>query len=132
MSKLRTHDVSFRTERSGKAALATDNEHIIAIISRLFHMRPGDDQYNPDCGLNILDRLNSYHVIGNRDSDLENDIKMQLETYTDITPLAIYALHISESDLNILINVRIDDSDFSLGFNISRDSEGTLKVLLAK
>ena len=114
-------DITFRAEQGGKQAISTRLEYVVNIAQRLLHMRPGDDDYDPEMGLNIMKETNVAAEDGSRNTDFEQKALRQFQTYTDIAIqniIAIYKDHV----LRVQITFRFQGEAYAIFSTSDPDS----------
>ena len=79
-----TKDITFRSDFSGNATLATGLHYYLGIINMLFNMVPGTDPYNPEMGLDVAKLRFTAGVQNHRNTEYESNIANQFNKYTDL------------------------------------------------
>lgn len=113
MPTVPSDDLTFRTGTSREWAIASKTEHVLNTIQRLLYMTPGTDIYNPDAGLDVVGRARRAYKEGDRDTEYENRVTEQINTYTDIIVNSVVCLFQNET-LVIAMNATYDSVEFRL------------------
>lgn len=109
-------DLQFKTDSNYNRILLSGPARIKQVVTMLFNMVPGMDEYNPTKGLNIAAKLFDPVTENVRDTDYENEIATQFSQYTDLVVSNVLAMSVS--------------GYFSVFFTVSTP-EGTYEILLA-
>lgn len=109
-------DLQFKTDSNYNRILLSGPVRIKQVVTMLFNMVPGMDEYNPTKGLNIAAKLFDPVTENVRDTDYENEIATQFSQYTDLVVSNVLAMSVS--------------GYFSVFFIVSTP-EGTYEILLA-
>lgn len=88
-------DLQFKTDSNYNRILLSGPARIKQVVTMLFNMVPGMDEYNPEKGLNIAAKLFNPVMENVHDSEYENEITQQFNTYTDIIVSNVTAMSIS-------------------------------------
>lgn len=92
-----TLDFSFRLDRTGKPVMTSGAEHVRTVLTMLFGMEPGTDEYEPERGLDLMGRKNRTYVDMTRDLEYESMISRQITMYTDLLPLSVVAAYANQT-----------------------------------
>ena len=109
-------DLQFKTDSNYNRILLSGPARIKQVVTMLFNMVPGMDEYNPTKGLNIAAKLFNPVTENVRDTDYENEIASQFSQYTDLTVTNVIAMSVS--------------GYFTVFFTVSTP-EGVYEILLA-
>ena len=105
--------------------MASDAEHVLDTINRLFHMVPGTDEYDPNWGLNIAAQKFIPHDKNGRNSQYENDILTQLGKYTDLTAKTVTARYYKDN-LVVLMDIMYKNKTYMVSISSEPDSLATI------
>lgn len=109
-------DLQFKTDSNYNRILLSGPARIKQVVTMLFNMVPGMDEYNPTKGLNIAAKLFNPVTENVRDTEYENEIASQFSQYTDLTVTNVIAMSVS--------------GYFTVFFTVSTP-EGVYEILLA-
>ena len=121
MASSKISDVTFRQSRNYNNPTSSEGEYIVNVAQRLFHMIPGDDEYNPDMGLDIDAHSKKQHENGERDRVYENDIRDQFTRFTSIVPLGVVAIYMNKV-LYIMMNIQFQGSTYRMEASSALDN----------
>ena len=88
-------DLQFKTDSNYNRILLSGPARIKQVVTMLFNMVPGMDEYNPTKGLNIAAKLFNPVTENVRDTEYENEIASQFSQYTDLTVTNVIAMSVS-------------------------------------
>lgn len=117
VSIIKTKDLTFRRSTAGAWTLASPAEFVLSTVQRLLYMKPGSDIYNASMGLDAVGRSVRSYVEGSRDTEFETRMVEQLQTYTDIVPLAVVAVY-HDSLMEINLTATYDTQEYRLIFSV--------------
>lgn len=95
------------------------------VAYRLFHMVPGDDDRDPERGLNIAAKKFQTYGPDSRDVEYESEIKRQFMKYTDIIPKDINATF-QNGLMVVLINVTYNGREFMVSLSSDPNKLSTM------
>lgn len=110
-----TKDFMFKTDSNYNPLVVSGPARYKQIITMLFTMIPGMDEYNPEKGLNIFAKLYNPTINMRHDTDYELEITNQFARYTDLNITNVTAMPI--------------DQTFVVYFEVNTP-EGTYQVIL--
>lgn len=116
-----TTDFSFRLDRTGKPVVTSGAEHVRTVLTMLFGMEPGTDEYEPERGLDLMGRKNRTYVDMTRDTEYESMISEQLTKYTDLLPLNIIAVYANQT-LYINLSVQYQANVYTIQMSDELDA----------
>lgn len=90
-----TKDLSFRTDSNYNPLVLSGPARYKQIVTMLFNMVPGMDEYNPEKGLNIAAKLFNPAIELQHDTEYETEIMNQFSQYTDLTVSNVNAMGIN-------------------------------------
>lgn len=122
MASVKDLDFSFRMDRTGKMIIASGAEHVRNVITMLFGMRPGSDEYDSERGLDLLGRKHRQYVEKTRDTAYESMIIKQLCAYTDLVPLNCIAIYLNDS-LYISLEVQFNGDAFVTELSSNKNAD---------
>ena len=89
------YDISYRMDRIGNMIEPKRGEYVCNIAQMLFNLVPGQDEYDPERGLNIRGKLYQPFSNGARDPSYESEIMKQFNKYTDLIPANVIAIYLN-------------------------------------
>lgn len=122
-------DFSFHMDRTGKPIVTSGAEHVRAVVTRLFGMLPGTDEYNPEMGLDLIGRRTRTYVEMTRDTEYETMIKKQLTTYTDLVPIEVSAVYMNKT---LIVSLTVQYFGDSYTMQLSSELDAELDTLTSK
>lgn len=87
-------DLSLRTDSNHNPLILSGPARYKQIVTMLFNMVPGMDEFNPEKGLNIAAKLFVPQTAMQHDTEYENEIVNQFTKYTDLTVTNVTAMGI--------------------------------------
>ena len=119
-------DITFRSDFSGNATLATGLHYYLGIINMLFNMVPGTDPYNPEMGLDVAKLRFTTGVQNQRNTEYESKIANQFNKYTDLNISSVIVQFIDDQ-WKITFTVTTNSATYNAFVGYRND---TLDVLL--
>ena len=92
-----TKDFMFKTDSNYNPLVVSGPARYKQIITMLFTMIPGMDEYNPEKGLNIFAKLYNPTINMRHDTDYELEITNQFARYTDLNITNVTAMPIDQT-----------------------------------
>lgn len=113
-------DLTFRTDRNNNMVVGKRGEYVCNVVTLLFNMVPGTDEYNPKRGLDIRRKAAQPNEGGTRDGSYEREIVSQFTTYTDLIPMNVVVRY-NNHKMYIYMQVRYQDVIYELDLDNERD-----------